>query len=204
MYPGKGLSLSQLVFALNEELKRVAYSPLCVNRFTSEAVSQLDRDASVALATIREWRNTFVPINRLPLDIISLIPTYSASHRDRFRAASVCRHWRSALLEHGPLWSQLFLKKGEDYVSTLLKRAKGSALHIIANRNPHANVMALLLPRAQQIRYLEFAGSYWKDVLLEAYNSDTQYIAVTPSSRMFSLGPLRLSKPHYIQLIGVR
>jgi hypothetical protein len=26
-YPGRGLSLSQLVFALNAELKRVAYSP---------------------------------------------------------------------------------------------------------------------------------------------------------------------------------
>ena len=26
-YPGIGLSLSQLVFALNKELKRVAYSP---------------------------------------------------------------------------------------------------------------------------------------------------------------------------------
>ena len=29
-YPGKGLSLSQLVFALNEELKHVAYSSLYV------------------------------------------------------------------------------------------------------------------------------------------------------------------------------
>ena len=29
-YPGRGLSLSQLVFALNEELKRVAYSPMYV------------------------------------------------------------------------------------------------------------------------------------------------------------------------------
>ena len=29
-YPGKGLSLSQLVFALKEELKHVAYSPLYV------------------------------------------------------------------------------------------------------------------------------------------------------------------------------
>ena len=29
-YPGKGLSLSQLAFALNEELKRSAYSPLYV------------------------------------------------------------------------------------------------------------------------------------------------------------------------------
>ena len=30
IYPGRGLSLSQLVFALNKELKRVAYSPLWV------------------------------------------------------------------------------------------------------------------------------------------------------------------------------
>ena len=30
-YPGKGLSLSQLAFALNQELKRTAYSPSCVN-----------------------------------------------------------------------------------------------------------------------------------------------------------------------------
>ena len=29
-YPGKGLSLLQLVFALNEELKRTAFSPLYV------------------------------------------------------------------------------------------------------------------------------------------------------------------------------
>jgi len=29
-YPGRGFSLSQLVFALNEELKRTAYSPSCV------------------------------------------------------------------------------------------------------------------------------------------------------------------------------
>ena len=29
-YPGRGLSLSQLVFALNEELKRMTYSPLYV------------------------------------------------------------------------------------------------------------------------------------------------------------------------------
>jgi len=29
-YPGRGLSLSQLVFSLNEELKHAAYSLLCV------------------------------------------------------------------------------------------------------------------------------------------------------------------------------
>ncbi|KAF9783877.1 hypothetical protein BJ322DRAFT_1109723 [Thelephora terrestris] len=68
-YPGRGLSLSQLIFALNKELKRLAHSPL----YTLEAVSQLDRDASIALATIREWRNSFAHVNRIPTDILSLI-----------------------------------------------------------------------------------------------------------------------------------
>ena len=38
--------------------------------------SQLDQDASTALATIREWGNAFVPINCVPSEVLSLIPIY--------------------------------------------------------------------------------------------------------------------------------
>ena len=180
-YPGRGLSLSQLVFALNEELKRVEYSPLYVAKahfglieelhvlnyrcsFTLEAVSQLDRDASIALATIREWKNSFAHVNRIPTDILSLIPTHLSSQKDRFYAASVCRHWRGVLIKRGALWSQLFLKRGEDYVSTLLARAKGSALEVIAHRDAPAVTIELISPRAQQIRHLEFIRNRWQDI----------------------------------------
>ncbi|KAF9790907.1 hypothetical protein BJ322DRAFT_1208222 [Thelephora terrestris] len=159
-YPGRGLSLSQLVFALNEELKRVAYSPI----FTLEAVSQLDQDASIASAAIREWKNSFARINRIPTDILSLIPTYLSSQKDRFHAASVCRHWRRVLLERGELWSQLFLIKGEDYVSTLLERAKGCALEIIADRDAPVGTIALISTCAQQIRDLEFVQNHLQDI----------------------------------------
>ena len=180
-YPGRGLSLSQLIFALNEELKRVAYSPSyvakgrlsvkelradCLSRFALEAVSQLDRDASVALATIREWRNSFACVNRIPTDILTLIPTHLPTQKDRFRAASVCRHWRGVLLKHGALWSQLFLRRGDERVSTLLKRAKGSPLDIVTYYDVPDATMTLISPRAQQIRYLEFIGSNWKSVII--------------------------------------
>ena len=36
-HPGKGLSLSHLIFALNEELKRSVYSPLYVAKYHREA-----------------------------------------------------------------------------------------------------------------------------------------------------------------------
>jgi hypothetical protein len=48
-YPGRGLSLQQLVFALNQELKRVAYSPSYVStshpRLTKERASDLTTDS---------------------------------------------------------------------------------------------------------------------------------------------------------------
>jgi hypothetical protein len=177
-YPGRGLSLSQLIFALNEELKRVAYSPMYVETMTSkdsilitpcsstlDAVSQLDRDASIALATIREWRNSFVRFNRIPADILSLIATNLSSQVDRFHAASVSRRWRGVLLNRGTLWSQLFLIKGEEYASTLLGRAKGSLLDVITQHDAPPGTTSLILPHAQQIRYLEFIGNPWQDVV---------------------------------------
>jgi hypothetical protein len=39
-------------------------------------VSQLERNVSATLLTICEWRNSLVYINRIPLDILSLFPTF--------------------------------------------------------------------------------------------------------------------------------
>ena len=119
----------------------------------------------MALATIREWRNSFAPINRIPTDILSLVPAYLPSQNDLFRTASVCRHWRGVLLTRAALWSQLFLANGADYTSTLLERAKGSALDIIAHRNVPVGIISLISPRAQQIKYLDFSKGRWKDII---------------------------------------
>ena len=181
-YPGKGLSLPQLVFILNQELRRTAYSPLYVDAksfwtvkeqqadhlcsFALDTVSQLEPDILTALVTVRGWMNTFARINCIPLDILSLIPTHLSSHKDRFRANFVCRHWRRTFLQHGALWSQLFLRKGEEYVNTLLERAKGSALDIITIRCASPGTIALLPPHAQQIKHLNFSLNIWSDILM--------------------------------------
>ena len=168
-HPGHGLSISQLLFALNEELRRVAYSPSCVTRdhqgfgghhadipssFSLDKVSQFDRDASATLATIREWKNSLVPVNRIPVDILSLVPTHLNRQGDRFRASFVCRHWRRTFVQYGELWTQLFLSKGEAYTKTLLSRAKGSALDIIVGSVGSASTLTLLSSRCKRIRSL--------------------------------------------------
>jgi hypothetical protein len=178
-YPGQGLSLSQLIFALNEELKRKAYSPSYVvnnywyvrgpeadflRSFSFDQVAQLDCDASAVLAGIREWRNSFVPINRLPFDVLSLIPTYLSSHDDRLRASFVCSQWRRAFLQRGDLWSELILPNGKVYVETFLERAKGSALDIFTDNFDPVVTWKLLSAYTEQIRRLNLECDGWFDI----------------------------------------
>lgn len=62
IYPGKGLSLSQLAFALNEELRRVTHSPPCVTK-DSHGLAQGRSTDSICPASpwIRflNWTGTF-------------------------------------------------------------------------------------------------------------------------------------------------
>jgi hypothetical protein len=134
------------------------------NSFTLADVSRLDRDISATLADIREWRNSLVPINLVPLDILSLIPTYLSSQKNRIRATFVCRHWRKIFLQNGPLWSQLFLKHGEAYTKTLLERAKGSPLDIVTGNGDPAEAIALLPSHTQKIRNINFVFNWWEDI----------------------------------------
>ena len=48
-YPGRDLSLLQLVFALNKELGRVAYSPLCVAKILPEPLLNVTLIPATAL-----------------------------------------------------------------------------------------------------------------------------------------------------------
>jgi len=139
------------------------------HRSTLDTISKLDRDTFTALKTIREWRNSLVPINRLPLEVLSLIPTYLSHDVDLFRATSVCRHWRRTFIQHAALWSRLNLKinKSSLFVKTLLERAKGSALDITSVRlfrTGTFDILALLSPHTRQIRSLDFDYDYWPNI----------------------------------------
>ena len=102
----------------------------------------------------------------------------------------MCRHWRGVLLKHGALWSQLFLRKGEECVSTLLERAKGSALDIITDRNAPDGTITLISSRAQQIAHLEFVGNYWQDILaFSELNSGQLPLLHTLKINSYDFGP---------------
>ena len=140
--------------------------------FTFDDISQLDRDISTALATRCEWRSSFIHINHIPLDVLSLIPTHLYLQRDCFHTSFVCCHWRGTFLQHAILWSQLYLRKGEAYMRTLLERVKGSALDIITSSTTPPSAITLLFPHTAtqvhpfQVQPLEghskiFGNQFW-------------------------------------------
>ena len=181
-YPGKDLSLSQLFFALDGELKRTMGSSsyvagdqlsivagesstlTCSRSFTSDKVSQIHRDATVMLANVREWKNSFVHINRIPSKVLSQISIHLPSRKDCFQATFVCRHWRKTLLQYTKLWTELDLRKGETYVKTLLERAGGSPLDIVSSFPPPVGAISALPPHTKQIRSLNFMQNNWVDI----------------------------------------
>ena len=106
-----------------------------------------------------------VPINCIPLDVLSLVPVHLSSNRDVFRASFVCRHWRRTFIQCAALWSRLYLTRARTdlYVKTLLERSKGTVLDIVAVCNPlhRPGTLALLSPHAQRLGNLDFAYCSW-------------------------------------------
>lgn len=141
--------------------------------YSPDTMSQLVRDASNALGTIPESRNSFVPINRIPFDVFYLIAAHLPSREDRRHAAAVCRHWRRTFQTPGTVCPRLLLRNGEAHVKPFLERTNGSLLDIAIDRQVDIDRMITLLsPYSQKIRYLTFTSNHWEDVIkFSAINS---------------------------------
>ena len=56
---------------------------------------------------LRQLKNSFVPINRLPPEILALIPTFRESEEDLMSATAVCKYWRRTLVSAPKLWNNI-------------------------------------------------------------------------------------------------
>jgi len=94
-------------------------------------VNSLEQDALDVLSLIRSVKNSFAPINRIPPEVLLLIPDYYDDDTDQglIVLTHVCRGWRDVFISRSSLWTQLDCVDF-DKTRTYIQRSKSSPLEI--------------------------------------------------------------------------
>jgi len=124
--------------------------------------------AEYALSTIHSSMNTFPTINRLPPEILALIPSFLTSHKDLVSTTHVCRHWRNTIIASPPLWSYLDNEvMHNDLVFTYMDRCGGTPLDVNFSPKPDKNPPFLekLVFHSAHIRKIRIPRLRWYHII---------------------------------------
>jgi hypothetical protein len=83
---------------------------------------------------IRSWRNRLPPVNKIPPEILSLIPdfwndNYNDRDRDIITLTHVCQAWREVFTSRSSLWTDLNCKN-KDKTRVYLERSKSLPINL--------------------------------------------------------------------------
>ena len=181
-------------------------------------MDSLERDVLEVHALVRFLKNSLASINRIPPEVLSLIPDYfHEDYMDRglITLTHVCRHWRGTFIFNSSLWTRLNFTD-LDKILTYIERSKSSPLefHVIDNQGsldafplvmPHLHklkrltISAGLLPEVFKHFHccaplleeldIEIVGPYEPDLDHKLFNGDLS------SLRKLSLGKVRTDLP---------
>ena len=114
-----------------------------------------------ALSKICSSTTVHPSINRLPPEVLALIPYSLDSYRDVVRATHVCRHWRNTFIYSPPLWSNLNSTMPEELVAAFVVRCCAVPLDVtLCSELQFRNFpfLKILAPRSAHIRKMCFPG----------------------------------------------
>ena len=125
----------------------------------------LEQDALEVLALIRSSKNSSAPVNRIPLEVFSLIPDYcDKDYVDQTLIAltHVCRGWRDVFTSRSSLWTKVDFTD-VDKIQTYIHRSKSSPLYV---RLEHIDDSAYLedafspvIPHIRRLKSLAVRGN---------------------------------------------
>ena len=94
-------------------------------------VDGLEQDAFQILRAIRSWSNSLTPINRLPPELLALLPDFW-DPPDRYHIIAlthVCQSWRELFISRSVLWTNIYCVD-LDKTRTYLERSKSSPINL--------------------------------------------------------------------------
>ncbi|KAF9791308.1 hypothetical protein BJ322DRAFT_441531 [Thelephora terrestris] len=135
-------------------------------------MDSLEQDALEVLSLVRSLKNSIAPINRIPPEVLSLVPDYrSGKHMDRDLIAltHVCRSWRETFTSRSSLWTRLPLKD-TDKTRAYIQRSKCSPLKISLHADDglyraFRDAIPLIIPNIRRFQTLFVRGETPPDAL---------------------------------------
>jgi len=156
--------------ALNEtEVKQTRQEKrsICARRLTVShfQVDALEHDALQVLSLLQSTRNTFALVNRIPPEILTLIPDYwtdGERERSLVRLTHVCRGWREIFISCPSLWARLDCKRAHK-TRVYIERSKSSPLEIclgqVDDEFCQEEAFLLAVPHIGRLKALSVSGS---------------------------------------------
>ena len=125
-------------------------------------VDRLEQDASEVLRLVRAVKNTLAPINRIPPELLSLIPRYWSypTDEDLVALTHVCWRWRETLTRCPSLWTRLDCRHAQK-TRAFIERSMALPLEI---KHPHYedpydfDALSLVGLHAGRVVSIEIAG----------------------------------------------
>ena len=95
-------------------------------------VDILEQDAFEVLHLVRVWKNMLAPINKIPPEILTLIPDFwdmDGRDQDTITLTHVCRTWREVFVSRPSLWTD-FDCLDEEKTRTYIECSKFSPISL--------------------------------------------------------------------------
>ena len=127
-------------------------------------VDALEKNALDVLCVVRSIKNSFAPVNRIPPEVLSLIPDHFET--DTFRAKTkylinlthVCRGWREIFISRASLWRFLGCTS-LDQTRVCIQRSMGSLLEISLDAYRVCyDALLLVAPQIGRLKALFLSG----------------------------------------------
>ena len=114
----------------------------------------LELDVLEVLSLVRSVKNSFAPINRIPSEVLSLIPDYyrgDGADQDLIALTHVCRSWRGIFTSRSSLWTR-FSFTNTDKTRTYIRRSQTSPLKINLSGRFIDDAFALIIPHISRLQ----------------------------------------------------
>ena len=140
-------------------------------------MNALEQEALEVLSLIRSVKNSFAPINRIPPEVLSLIPDYcdddeDDADQDLIVFTHVCRGWRNMFISRSSLWTQLDFKNVEK-TRTYIQRSKSSSLEVYLEKDEDDTYLDdaffLVTPHIHRIKSITIVADVLPDAMRYFY-----------------------------------